>query len=102
MIGIRILITRYISDDPQPGIVECELIDAAGVKHYFTEKTAIVTKDFINADSDYPREGIIACEIVNQEFGPDVIEVGTERPWYVESTEGLTRFRVNPALVGEW
>ena len=28
MFGIRVAIVRYISDEPQPGIVECKLEDA--------------------------------------------------------------------------
>jgi len=35
MIGISVLITKYISDDPQPGIVECQLIDAYGNEWVF-------------------------------------------------------------------
>jgi hypothetical protein len=28
MFGVRVTIVRYISDEPQPGIVECKLEDA--------------------------------------------------------------------------
>jgi hypothetical protein len=30
MLGVKITILRYISDDPQPGVVECQLVDANG------------------------------------------------------------------------
>jgi len=30
MLGVKVTILRYISDDPQPGVVECELEDAHG------------------------------------------------------------------------
>jgi hypothetical protein len=31
MIGIRVAITPYIGDDPQPGIIACEFVDANSV-----------------------------------------------------------------------
>lgn len=106
MIGIRVSITRHISDDPQPGVVECEFFDANGERHCFVEKVAIVTSDDIDATSTYPCPGFIACMIANRfqaEDGREIIVVDTQRPWDVESTAGLTKFSVTPeALIEIW
>jgi hypothetical protein len=39
MVGIGVLITKYISLAPQPGIVECQLFDAYGNEWTFQDKT---------------------------------------------------------------
>jgi len=57
MLAVRVTITRYISDDPQPGIVECKLVDVYGRDWFFIEKTAIVSWDQIDETSEYPRPG---------------------------------------------
>lgn len=105
MIGIRVAITRYVSDDPQPGIVECEFADAHGRRWNFAEKTAIVSADYLDARTTYPQPGVIACEIAGRRrnaTGREVILVDTERPWGVESVDGAMRFEVESASLIEW
>src|SRR5262249_31878179 len=105
MIGIRVSIARHISDDPQPGIVECEIVDAHGHRHSFIEKTAIVTAEMIDSSSAYPRAGVIACTIIDRrqnESGREIIVIDTQSPWNVESTEGLMQFEVTSASLVEW
>lgn len=106
MIGIRISITRYLSElDPQPGFVECELIDAHGQRHCFVEKIPVVTADSVDSQSTYPQPGVIACEIADRyrdESGREIIVIDTESPWGVESTDGVMRFEVAPASLIEW
>ena len=60
MLAVKVTITRYVSDDPQPGVVECELVDAHGRRWRFIEKTAIVSADRLDAQSAYPQPGVIA------------------------------------------
>ena len=48
MNGLLVEIVKYVSDEPQPGVVECRLIDANGVTWTFVEKTAIVTDQQID------------------------------------------------------
>ena len=43
MIGISVLITKYISDDPQPGIVECQLSEPVRLGQYRARKQADVS-----------------------------------------------------------
>jgi hypothetical protein len=103
MIGIRATITRYISDDPQPGIVECEFVDAFGHKHTFIEKTAIVSTEQIDSTSTYPRQCVIDCEIIERyrKDAFDIVLVNTEKPWGIESTIGLYSFEVLPSQLVE-
>jgi hypothetical protein len=104
-IGIRTVITRYLGDDPQPGIVECEFVDANGQRHVFVEKTAIVTWDDVDSKSVYPHPGVIVCKIVNRyrdESCREIIVVNTREPWGIESTEEKEEFSVLPDSLIEW
>ena len=97
MFGIKVNIIRYISDEPQPGMVECKLEDAHGRQWSFVEKTAIVSAQYLDADTPYPQRGVIAAEIVGRSVnaeGRETIRVDTERPWHVESVDGVTQFEV--------
>ena|SRR5215475_6290587 len=97
MTGISVQITKYISDDPQPGIVECQLVDVYGNEWVFQEKTAIVSLGALDADTDYPQPGFIACEIIKQwqdVDGREIVSVNTEKPWGVETLDGVSRFDV--------
>src|SRR5438132_7824953 len=83
MIGVRVSITRYVSDEPQPGIVECAFCDVHGRRWSFVEKTAMVSSDYLDARTSYPQPGIIACEIAGRRLdatGREIILVSTERP----------------------
>ena len=105
MLGIRVAITRYISDEPQPGIVECEFVDAHGSRWTFIEKTAVVSDEDLTAETTYPRLGVIAGEVVRRSIdaaGREVIVVDTERPWWIESIDGVSQFDVRPELLLEW
>ena len=97
MIGISVQITKYISDDPQPGIIECCLLDAYGNEWVFRDKTPIFSSLDLNADSDYPKPGVIDCEIVKQwqdVNGRGIVSVNTEKPCRVETPDGVSRFDV--------
>ena len=105
MIGVRVSITRYIADEPLPGVVESEFFDAHGRRWRFVEKTAFVTAEILDRQSVYPRPGAIACEVVGRSLdatGREIIVIDTERPWCVESVEGSMRFEVTPDSLIEW
>ena len=55
MLGIKIVITRWVSDD-QPGFVECQLEDVHGRRWLFVEKTAVVVSEYPDARSAYTPE----------------------------------------------
>ena len=83
MVGIKVQITKYIDDDPQPGIVECRLFDVYGKEWVFQDKSAIFSSDILNADSNYPQPGVIACEITKSWQGADgreIVSIDTASP----------------------
>ncbi len=80
-----------------PGFVECAFVDADGRRHLFVEKVPVLTTEALQADSAYPRPGIIACEVEAEwadENGQRRVRINTERPWGVESSDGLASFVV--------
>jgi hypothetical protein len=104
MTEIRVQITGYISDDPQPGVVECRLVDAYGNGLVFRDKTPIFSSLDLHADSDYPQPGAIACEIVKQwqdVNGREIVSVNTEKPYGIETLDGVSRFDVLRSQINE-
>jgi len=102
MKAIKVQIERCIDASQYPAVVECTLVDAAGVAHRFVEKAPIVTEADLDASSAYPQPGVIACAVLGVRqaaSGQSVMEVDTEQPWHVESAEGLTRFEVDAAQI---
>ena len=92
--AIKVQIVKYISDH-QPGFVECRFYDAMNKEHIVEEKVAVVTDKFLDANSEYPQDGIIACEIINEwknRDGKIIITVDTSQPWAVETIEEITKF----------
>lgn len=104
MPGVKIQIVRFV-DDYQPGIVECQLIDAHGRTWSFVEKIPIVTAEDIWRESAYPRPAVVDCVIIariRDDSGREIVQIDTDKPWGVESVEGNTRFEVLPdAIVTE-
>jgi hypothetical protein len=97
MVDLKVTIIRYVSDDPQPGIVECELYDAYGRRWTFIEKTAIVSATYIDSQSVYPQPGSIAGQVVERRRdaeGREIVRIDTEDPDGVESIDGVTQFDV--------
>ena len=92
---LRVEITRWV-DDADPGFVECRPVDTAGTAHFFIEKVPVVTTSPMDAKSDFPQPGSIACRIIErrEQSGRVVIVVDTQHPWDVESTLGEHRFMV--------
>ena len=100
MPSIKAEVSRYIDDEPQPGIVECTFVDAFGQSHFFREKTAIVSSEVLLATTVYPVACELSCEIeaewIDQDGNP-LVRICTELPWGIESVTGETRFIVRPA-----
>jgi len=96
MIGVQVTITR-LTDETQPGWVECRLTDINGEDWTFVEKAPMVSKPPLDAKSSYPQQGVIACEIFLTWLditGRDVVTIDTSIPWGVKSTNGKTQFDV--------
>jgi hypothetical protein len=73
-------------------------VDAEGKEHRFLEKVPVVTARALDARSQYPQPGFIACQVVSPQLtaGQEVVCVDTERPWGIQSSEGRSRFHVRP------
>lgn len=98
MLGVRVVVSRYV-DDAQPGWVECRLVDVHGAEWSFVEKAPVVTAESLDAESPYPRQGVLACEVVERRLetgGREVVVIDTGRPWQIAATSGQTRFEVRP------
>jgi hypothetical protein len=98
---LRVQIVQYV-DDYFPGIVECELVDAAGRVHIFVEKGPVVSDKWPGPDDSYPMSGVIRCEILEQWRDPDgrdLLRVSTERPDYVETKDHVMEFVVPSSQV---
>jgi len=99
---IKAQITRYVDDEPQPGIVECAFVDASGRTHRFLEKTAIVTGQVVSAASVYPIACLLGCEVEDawEDPGGDMLlRICTERPYDMVSADGESRFVVHASQV---
>jgi hypothetical protein len=64
--SVRAEIVRY-TDDRQTGMVECRLTDASGRVWSFGEKVPVVTDEYLDADSQYPCFGSIACTVLGRD-----------------------------------
>jgi hypothetical protein len=98
---LNVAIVRFIDEEPFPGIVECELVDADGKLHRFVDKTAVVSDEDLFRHSVYPRPGTIACEIEAtwaDENGLALARISTN-PCSVESVDGVTTFVVSTSLI---
>jgi hypothetical protein len=94
MLAIRINITKFISNH-QPGFVESSFIDAWRKEHIVQDKVPIVTDKDLDASSEYPQDGFIACQILKEWKDQNeriIFTVTTAKPWGVETLEGLTEF----------
>ena len=105
LIGIKAVVTRYISDEPQPGWAECEMTDAHGRVWRFNDKLIFLdsTGD-MRADSRFPLPTAIYCRVIERrttDTGFDVVVVDTDFPYYLESVEGETKFEVVPTELVE-
>ena len=94
MVAIKIKITKFISEH-QPGFVECKFNVAWDKMHIVQEKVPIVTRKFLDANSEYPQDGVIACEIVKEWIDKNnraIFTVDTTKPWDIDCINGLTEF----------
>jgi hypothetical protein len=82
---------RWIADEPQPGIVECRLLDADGTEHVFVDKSASFDdKDRLGPDAAYPITLKVACKVLSEGEADAVIELAH----HIESADGRRTFCV--------
>ncbi|GAB2520885.1 hypothetical protein [Nocardia heshunensis] len=73
----------WLCDEPQPGMVLVEFVDALGRPHWLIDKCAIFGSD-LSPTSTYPRPTRIMCAI--EEINGDIATVS---PWWTISRRGL-------------
>ena len=90
---VAVTILRFV-EEYQPGIVECELVDAHGQSHTFIGKAPYFSSLNLWWDSEYPLQGAAECKVIRrlQEAagGRDLVQIKTSE----ESTDGQTEFAV--------
>jgi hypothetical protein len=91
-------IVRWVSDEPQPGPVEVEVVDADEVVWRFVDKSAIFSAETLTASTLFPRPGAIRCERGDDD-GTGAVWITTASPDAVEASDGTTYFRVPAASV---
>lgn len=93
---VRCQLVRWVADEPQPGLVEARLVDAAGRTWSFIDKEPIFCVEPMRQPRAFPQPGLIRCEVLDRdelEGGRDVVTIDTARPDGVESS-GVTIFCV--------
>jgi hypothetical protein len=99
---LAVQIVRFV-DDGQPGWVECEFVDAVGVRHTLRDKVPIFSAEWLDADSAYPRPGSAGCEVLarwSDEHGRALARITTARPRDIESRDGSSEFVVFARQLG--
>jgi hypothetical protein len=97
MHGIRATALRWISDEPQPGWIEVEFIDADGRRWLVHDKPPMFVEppgDGFLPTSSYPAPTLIPCDLVSREESPDGRELVTVILRHTDTTTGEVRFQV--------
>jgi hypothetical protein len=84
---------RWVSDEPQPGVIEVTLLDADGRLWTIVDKTArFTTDDRLTPDSMYPIDLGVECTVL--EARDDSVLISIADPNGLETTQGTTKLRV--------
>lgn len=89
--------TRWVADEPMPGLVEVTLNDAWGRVWKFIDKAPIFDEhDVLAPDAIYPIEFDVACTVLGFHSigGQRVAKISTADPGGVETVEGTYLFDV--------
>jgi hypothetical protein len=85
---------RWVGDDPFPGVVEVELIDAESRTWTFIDKAAVFDRDnILGPASDYPVELRLACTVLERH--DESVVISTAEPWGIETVEQQSTFTVH-------
>ncbi|RFS14450.1 hypothetical protein [Emticicia sp. C21] len=94
MKAFKVEIIRF-ADNSQPGFIEARFKDAWDIEHVVIDKVPVLTLEDLDENSDYPKEGVVACEILKKwedANGRTILTIDTEKPWGIYTIEELTRF----------
>lgn len=85
MVRFKAVALRWVSDEPQPGIIEISVRDAAGQEHRIHEKAVVAAPSHVSAGSDYPIEFWVEAE--SRDVGEGLVAVTL--PWSMSTTRQL-------------
>ena len=96
MYGIRASALRWISDEPQPGWIEVEFVDADGRRWQVHDKWPMFAEPpgGFWPTSYYPARTMIPCDVENRQRLPDGRELVTVLLRHTNATTGDVRFQV--------
>lgn len=98
MLFVRARIQRWVSCEPQPGLVEVTVTDANSKRWTFVDKAVYFSSEELVADSGYPRDGVVACIEIGRRIdthGREVVRISTDRPWDIETVDEVSEFEVD-------
>lgn len=91
---IKAKAVRWVSDEPFPGLVAVEIVDAMGVRWTFVDKHPMFGRlPSVTPTARYPIDLLIACRVTRR--SEDVVHVTTAEPWGLEATDGTFEFEVD-------
>lgn len=91
---VRARAVRWVSDEPFPGLIEVELVDAAGKRWTFVDKYPMFASEpAFGPSTNYPVPLEIACMVLARR--QDEAVVSTAEPWGIETTDGSHEFVVS-------
>lgn len=97
---VRCVAVRWVADEPQPGLVDVELVDARNRRWVFRDKAPMferVPSQLFTSGASYPVEALIACTVTAIEGGGGgrpIVTIATDKPWGLESVDGQHSFEV--------
>lgn len=94
MTSLKVRIVRVWDTDWYPGMAECFMVDAFGVKHYFQDKRPIFSDRELTPDM-LPCDGALRCSQCTRSSDA-LIQIDTEFPDHVASKAGEHLFYVSP------
>lgn len=75
MASISCQIARWVSDEPFPGVVEAEFVDAAGEHQLIVDKVAIFTSARLTARSELPFPRALRCRVITDLSDDGILEI---------------------------
>lgn len=90
MLRFKAVALRWVSDEPQPGMIEISVFDAYGREHRIVEKD-IVTHSPLTKDAQFPIEFWIEAESRDSDEGWAIVTL----PWHMETTKGETELTLS-------
>ncbi len=104
MPAVRAQAMRWLSGEPQPGLVEVMMTDASGRQWTFVDKWPIFSAQTLTDQTQYPVGVLIDCELTDEDVGgidQNLVLISTEKPWGVQTTEGQTEFVIRRDQLNE-